>query len=348
MFFKKSPITEKDLMLFFEHLESCVAYVTLYQALHSFAPESEGGAVLKRSVLRFLKRGNQLYQAIEHTCKKYGVPLAPAEVLAIRAGEDSGDVTTALAEIIRLRKEAENLKSKVRSSLIMPTITLTVALTVFTIGIFVIIPKFQAMFMESMPEDKIPELSRMIFDLSTSAREHAWLALMVLGGAVFLIRNFVSLWSLPILDKLARLRGLTVVFFHLFLFLKTGYTSQVALDNIYRSLPDTDFYSNLRSALRRVLRQANAGVSLPVAFRKVPYFGPQVAFYFELAGQTGDYIKAMNLGVARFQKLFIYRLNIVVTLINPVLFIFTALMVGTLVAAMYIPIFQSVSVMSGG
>ncbi len=336
-----AKIKDRDLFDFFEHLASTLKHVpSIHQSIQGFSPVTEGGQHLKRIVIKKMANGSKFCDALQSS----GAKMDAIEYFAIKSGEDAGKLAETLTEIITIRKERADVRSKVKSAMIIPVITMVAGLIVFIVGVYIMIPLFERLFEQNAGQ--LPELSRRIFAAARFIREHTLYELIGIGVLIWGIKTFFNLWKMPFLRHIARYQGLTTLFFNLKLYLSTGYPLQIALQKIYRDLPANNIYEDLKLGLRKVLMAINNGESPAVAVERVSSLGKEVSFFFDMGELTGYYDEAISLAVERFKKLYINNLNMCLGFLNPILFLFTLLLIVIVLASLYIPVFQSINAIS--
>lgn len=340
----KKLLKEQELLDFLEHMSMFVGKVTIRQAVDTYMGTSPRCAAFKRKLLRYVGSGTVLSEAL----RQAGSGLDPLEISLIASGEDSGNVSDAIEEIVAARREKGEIKSRMKSSMIMPIITTTVGIVVAVVMLFVILPRFEAMFLESMSWDRLPQASRMVFGASRFARKYALTILGGIGGSIFLYLKLGNPWKLPVVRTIVRYGNLYTFFTNVSLLVRAGFTTQVALERIIKALPKSKLYHPIRSGLLTVVRKVAQGESVPIAMRHVKYLGDEVALFFNMAVESGNYDMALNTARKRFRYMFLGKLDSTAKILNPILFIGTSIMIGTLVISMYIPIFQSVTAIQGG
>ncbi len=340
---KEKAVKEQELLDFLEHMSLFVGKVTIRQAVETYMGTSSRCLAFKRKLLRLLSSGMVLSEALRHA----GSGLDPLEISLIASGEDSGNINDAMEEIVTARREKSEIKGKMKSSMIMPIITTTVGLLVGIVMLFIILPRFEAMFLESMSWDRLPQASRAVFSASRFVRKYALFIFGGLGGMIFMYLRFGNPWGLPVVRTIARYGIIYTFFTNVNLLVRAGYTTQVALERIIKALPKGKLYKPIRSGLLTVVGRIVQGESIASAMRNIKYLGDEVALFFNMAVESGNHDTAFHTARKRFRYMFLMRLDAATKILNPLLFIGTSIMIGALVISMYVPIFQSVTAIKG-
>ena len=129
-----------------------------------------------------------------------GMPLADAMakssevfpkvyVAMVEAGETGGFLDVVLAQIADFQAREKELRSRVMTALLYPTILLVLALCVLVFLLVFFIPRFQTMFAEF--GGTLPLLTRIIVGISEALRGYGLILVLGLGLAGFLVRNWI-------------------------------------------------------------------------------------------------------------------------------------------------------------
>jgi type II secretory pathway component PulF len=110
-------------------------------------------------------------------------------VAMVEAGETGGFLDVVLAQIADFQAREKEMRSKVMTALLYPTILLVLALSVLTFLLVFFIPRFQTMFAEF--HANLPLLTRIIVGLSDALRSYGLLVVVGLGIAGYLVRTWL-------------------------------------------------------------------------------------------------------------------------------------------------------------
>jgi type II secretory pathway component PulF len=130
-----------------------------------------------------------------------GMPLAEAMakspdvfprvyVAMVQAGETGGFLDVVLAQIADFQSREKELRSKVTSAMLYPTILLVLALGVLTFLLVYFIPNFQKLFQGF--GGSLPLLTQMIIAASHIVRSYGLFVLAGLATGVFMVRNWFA------------------------------------------------------------------------------------------------------------------------------------------------------------
>ena len=107
----------------------------------------------------------------------------------IRAGEEIGDLETAFHKLSRFYERSSQTKQKVRSALTYPTILCVMAVLVLFVILLVAVPAFSKSFTSMGLE--LPGVTRLMISMSTFVREYWGL----LAGIIIVLFLFCRIWK---------------------------------------------------------------------------------------------------------------------------------------------------------
>jgi len=110
-------------------------------------------------------------------------------VAMVEAGETGGFLDVVLAQIADFQAREKEMRSKVMTALLYPTILLVLALSVLIFLLVFFIPKFQSIFTDF--HAKLPLLTQLIVSTSHVLRSYGIFVALGLGILVFMIRNWI-------------------------------------------------------------------------------------------------------------------------------------------------------------
>lgn len=340
----RRTISTADLALFTRRLATLTASsVPLFEAMGSLH-EQEQSPRLKQILARVRERiseGASLSRAFAAEPNVFG----ESYVSMVAAGEAGGALDTVLERLADFLEEQEEVRSRVVSALVYPTLMLLVGGGVMVFLLTVVIPRIVVVFEDNRAS--LPLLTTLLISLSRLMREWWWIPAGLFVAALPLYRRAMQrdslrlkrdalLLRLPlagemlqrlILSRFARVLGLLlssgVPIIH-----ALEITSEVLVNRVYRAF------------LRGVMEEVAQGGSLSSTLRKSPLF-PPLLVHLVGVGEKGGSLEAMLLkaGVA-YEREFNTRLTRLMGLMEPLLVLAMGLAVGIVVMAVLLPIFE--------
>ena len=139
------------------------------------------------SVARKVAGGTSLNVALSRYCPKH---FKTEWIEIIRSGEDSGLLGQVLERLVTQIDSANQLRSKLVSSMIYPAICLVVAVGAVAVMLVKVVPTFAAMFQAT--DQELPGITQSVMAVSDALREHGLVILGVIVTVVFMVRRYIG------------------------------------------------------------------------------------------------------------------------------------------------------------
>ena len=266
-------------------------------------------------------------------------------VSLIETGEASGQLTKGLEQIGTHLEKTGAVKRKVVSALIYPAILMAGAVLAVLIFMLKIIPTFASLYQSFGTE--LPFLTRMVLSLSSSISHYFLLFLGVAVGLWFCFKFYTGTpagrWQfdmlklrMPIIGPLLQAAAAETFAENLSTLLKAGVPILHALE-ISIATCDNKVIASLLEHMRAGVRE---GKSLADPLSQSDIFPSMVAQMISVGEQTGK-LAAMLEEIAHYYEEQVATAGERLTaLLEPVMLVGIAVVIGTLVVSMYLPIFQ--------
>ncbi|GAA5268011.1 type II secretion system F family protein [Vibrio cholerae] len=269
----------------------------------------------------------------------------------VETGEMSGNLPEVFERLATYREKSEQLRAKVIKALIYPSMVVLVALGVSYLMLTMVIPEFESMFKGFGAE--LPWFTQQVLKLSHWVQAYSLWAFAAIIAAVFGLKALRKN-SLQIRLKTSRLSlkfpiiGNVLAKASIAKFSRTLATSFAAGIPILASLKTTAKTSgnvHFETAINEVHRDTAAGMPMYIAMRNTDAF-PEMVLQMVMIGEESGQLDDMLNKVAT-----IYEFEVDNTVDNlgkilePLIIVFLGTVVGGLVVAMYLPIFNLMSVL---
>ncbi|WP_018948900.1 type II secretion system F family protein [Thioalkalivibrio sp. ALMg11] len=264
----------------------------------------------------------------------------------VEAGEQAGTLETLLDKVATYKEKTEALKGKIKKALFYPAAVVVVAIVVTAILLIYVVPQFEALFTGFGAD--LPVFTRMVVDLSEFTQSWWWaiLAVMVAIGFVFVqarrrlprFARFLDIMILkapafgPILRKAAIARFART--------LATMFSAGVPLVDALTSVSGATGNAVYREATLRMRDETEAGGQLQWSMRNTAVF-PNMVVQMVAIGEESGSLDSMLSKVADFYEEEVDNaVDSLSSLLEPLIMVVLGVLVGGLVIAMYLPIFQ--------
>ena len=303
--------------------------------------EASGLREVLREVREDIKSGSVLSDAFG----KYPYFFSHLYVASIKAGERSGDLPLTIGRFIEYQKRVEAIRSRVRSASFYPILLTTLATCVLTFMLFYVVPSFTSIFTDANIE--LPLLTRMLIGLTENLTTFFP---VLLGGViilVFLFNRFYHtpggrlmvdrfLLKMPFFGPLLHEYAISSFTRTLGTTLASGTPLVPAMTMSRGTLNNKSLEQEMVAAIQRV----EEGTALSSSLERTGFF-PLIALRMVSVGETTGELTGMLGDVADYYETEVEkRLVKLSTMIEPILMVVMGLMIGLIVVAMYIPIFQ--------
>jgi type IV pilus assembly protein PilC len=289
-----------------------------------------------------VESGTSLYESLA----KHPLYFDDLFVNLVRAGEQAGALDTLLDKIATYKEKSEATKKKVKKALFYPAAVLIVAGIVTTVLMIFVIPEFQKLFKGFGAN--LPAFTMFVIGISNALRHHGiWIALVIgVAGWTFMyfkkrsrkMREVLDRMSLkipiigPILNKAAISRYART--------LSTMFAAGVPLVEALESVAGATGNIVYENAVLKMRDEVATGQRLQRAMETQGVF-PNMVVQMIAVGEESGSLDEMAAKVAVFYEAEVDNaVDSMSSLLEPLIMVILGVIVGGLVIAMYLPIFQ--------
>lgn len=299
----------------------------LKRIVGQLAESIEGGGTLTEALAAHPKDFNGLY------------------VNMVRAGEVSGALEITLSRLAEFMEKAQKIKGKVKSAMFYPVAVMLVAIAIVVVMMVFVIPRFQAIFDGLLGTTQMPAFTRFVMGISDAVRHQAPLVgLGILAAIVafsFARRTRWGRWCLdlfklraPIIGPVLCKTAISRLSRTLGTLLHSGVPVLQAL-TIARETAGNKIVSQLVGNIHESVKQ---GETVTEPLRNSSVFSPVYVGMVDVGEQTGA-LPDMLLKIAdQCDDDVDNAVSAMTSLLEPVLIIFLAVIVGSIVIAMFWPL----------
>lgn len=265
----------------------------------------------------------------------------------VAAGEMAGMLDTLLDRIAHHREKAEALRSSLRSALIYPTAVLVIAVVVMALLLSFVVPAFEGIFQSFNAE--LPALTRFVIGLSAGWQRHGWTLLLLVLLAIWALQQWAKrsttlqwrlhgwVLHLPIAGTLVRQACMARWTRTLATLFAAGITLTDALDAV-KGVAGNLHYQDATESMHTQLMQ---GRSLAQALESTNgLFSPMVVQMCAIGEESGALDRMLDKTAEHYEREVTATVAKLSTLMEPFIMVVLGLLIGGLVVALYLPIFQ--------
>ena len=273
----------------------------------------------------------------------------------VKAGELGGVMDVVLVRLAEFMEKAEKIKGKVVSAMVYPIVVLFMAFAILTFLMIYVIPKFEEIFNDLLSGKGLPLLTRLVMNASRGFVSNSP---YIIGGIVLLIVAFVFIKRLPkarfALDKMKLKMPLFGV-----LFIKTAIsrfsrtlgtllTSGVPVLQALNIVRDTAGNEVISRAVNSIHDAVKEGENMAPPIDACGVFPPIVVSMVEVGEETGDLPEMLIKVADSYDDEVDNAVAGLTSIIEPLLIVFLALIVGVIVVALFLPLVSVIGNLTGG
>lgn len=264
----------------------------------------------------------------------------------VDAGEQAGALDTLLERVATYKEKSESLKAKIKKAMTYPLVVVFVAIIVTGILLVKVVPQFQSVFEGFGAE--LPAFTVMVIGLSRFMQDGWW---VMLGGLIAAtcaarhafktsqgFRDRLDAWllKLPLVGTLMY-KSAVARFART---LSTTFAAGVPLVEALESVAGATGNVVFKRAVLRIKQDVSTGMQLNFSMRTCAVF-PNMAIQMTAIGEESGALDDMLDKVAGFYEDEVDNMvDNLTSLMEPFIMVVLGVIVGGLVVAMYLPIFQ--------
>jgi type IV pilus assembly protein PilC len=264
----------------------------------------------------------------------------------VASGEQSGALESIYERIATYKEKAEALKSKIKKAMTYPIAVLVIAFLVTCILLILVVPVFQDIFASFGAE--LPAFTMLVIDISDFMQAYWHLGLAGLYMAFYLFkrahrnsqvfRDKVDIFTLKLpvigslLEKAAVARFART--------LSTTFAAGVPLIDALDSAAGASGNAKFRDAILEIRTEVSSGMQMNLAMRNCDIF-PDMVIQMVAIGEESGAVDDMLSKVANvYEQQVDDAVDGLTALLEPMIMIVLGVVIGSLVIAMYLPIFE--------
>jgi type IV pilus assembly protein PilC len=311
----------------FERLEAQIEKPKMKSVVSEVKEDISAGVSLAASLSKHPKYFDKLY------------------ISMVKAGEASGMLDTVLMRVATSLEKSEEIKGKVKSAMIYPTIVFFTALLVMFFMLAFIIPKFMVMFEGTGVE--MPWLTRMVIIASNIASKYWYVFLIAVGLIFYGMKKSIEtvkgkrifdtiLLKLPIMGTFVRKTAMARFTRTMSTLLNSGVSILMAFDI------SGEIVGNvlIEEAILGAKDSIRDGASIYKPLEDSGQFPPMVTDMIQVGEESGKLTEILE-KVADFTEMELEEaVRNLLSAFEPLIILFMAIGVGILIISMFLPLFS--------
>jgi type IV pilus assembly protein PilC len=348
-FLQRKTIKPKTLMIFTRQLATLIdAGLPLLRGL-TVLSKQEPDLVLKGVIINLaesVQGGGTFSESLAGHPKIFN----KLYVNMVKAGELGGVLELVLLRLAEFQEKAQKIKNKVVAAMFYPIIVLVIAIVILAFLLVFIVPKFEAIFADMLGGKPLPALTQFVIGASNMVKNNSLAILGVIVGLVILYKivgktkqgqtviDNVKLKA-PLFGDLTRKSSIS----RFSRTLGTLVTSGVPILQALNITRETAGNSVIANAITKVHDSVKEGESIVNPLEASGVFPPMVISMIDVGEETGQ-LPEMLLKVAE-----VYDDEVdnsvagLTSLLEPIMIVFLAVVVGTIVIALFLPLISIIT-----
>jgi type IV pilus assembly protein PilC len=268
----------------------------------------------------------------------------------VKAGESAGVLDTVLDTVATYKENIETLKGKIKKAMFYPAMVVAVALLVSAILLVFVVPQFEDVFKNFGAE--LPAFTQAVINLSKFMVKWWWAIFLVVAGVIIgfimakkrspAVQHFLDrlILRLPVIGKIMHEAALARFSRTLAVTFAAGVPLVEALETVAGATGNT-VYEN---AVKRIRDDVAVGYQVNVAMKQTQLF-PHMVVQMTAIGEEAGALDTMLYKVAEFYEMEVNNaVDALASLLEPLIVVMLGVIVGSMVVAMYLPIFKLAAV----
>ena len=340
-------IKMRDIVIFTRQFSTMInSGLPLVQALDILAQQSENPALkaVTRQVVFDVESGNTVADAL----RKHPKAFSELYVNMVAAGEAGGILDTILMRLAIFMEKNDALVRKVKGAMIYPGVIMSVAAIAITVLLVFVIPTFETMFASA--NIPLPLPTRIVIGLSRGLKSYWYLLVGAIVGAGFMLKRYYAtpggklaidrlMLKAPILGDVLRKSAVS----RFTRTLGTLISSGVSILDGLEITAKTSGNRVIQDAIMESRASIAGGETIAAPLKKSQVFPPMVISMISVGEQTGGLDEMLTKIADFYDEEVDAAVSGLLAMMEPLMIVFLGVVVGGMVVAMYLPIFDMVN-----
>jgi len=343
----RGSIKMRDIVIFTRQFSTMInAGLPLVQALDILAKQTENKVLseVTRAVVFDVESGHTVADALA----KHPNAFSDLYVNMVAAGEAGGILDTILMRLATFMEKNDALVRKVKGAMIYPGVIMSVAFIAICVLLIFVIPVFESMF--GSVGLALPLPTRIVIGMSRFLKGYWWLLGGTVGGGFMLLKRYYAtsggkltidklLLKMPVLGDVLRKSAVS----RFTRTLGTLISSGVSILDGLEITAKTAGNRVIQDAIMQSRASIAGGDTIAAPLQKSAVFPPMVISMIAVGEQTGGLDEMLSKIADFYDEEVDAAVGGLLSLLEPIMIVFLGIVVGGMVVAMYLPIFDMIN-----
>ena len=347
--FQRKKVKPKTMMIFTRQLATLIdSGLPLLRGLNVLAKQ-ERDTVLRNTINK-LADGVQGGSTFSESLAQHPLIFNHLYVNIVKAGEVGGVLELVLRRLAEFQEKAQKIKNKVVAAMVYPIIVMTMAIAIMAFLLVFIVPKFETIFHDMLGDKPLPAITLFVIGVSNFVKNHG---LVLLGSLIAAVatykliartragRSIIDRFKLrvPLFGDLIRKTAIS----RFSRTLGTLVTSGVPILQALNITRETAGNMVIAGAISQVHDSVKEGESIVQPLEASGAFPPMAVSMIDVGEETGQ-LPEMLLKIADvYDDETDNSVAALTSMLEPIMIVFLALVVGTIVIALFMPLISIIS-----
>lgn len=272
----------------------------------------------------------------------------------VKAGEAGGVLDVVLSRLAGFMEKTLRTKKKVKSAMVYPIVVVGVAVGIVALLMVIVVPKFETIFADMLGGAALPGPTRFVIGVSNFMQQQILLTLGLVAAVIFGSKFFLKTklgskafnWcsiNLPKVGDLVRKVNIARITRTFGTLLSSGVPILQSI-TITKDISGNAFYTN---ALSRIHDSVRDGETLSEPMERETIFPNMVTSMIDVGEETGELAEMLNRVADNYDEDVDNAVAGITSIIEPVMIVFLAVVVGFIVIALFLPIVEIIKQLTG-
>ncbi|HKR08828.1 MAG TPA: type II secretion system F family protein [Gemmatimonadaceae bacterium] len=343
----RGSIKTRDVVIFTRQFSTMInSGLPLVQALTILAEQTDNKSLAEvtKKVVFDVESGNTVADALS----KHPRAFTNLYVNMVAAGEAGGILDTILMRLATFLEKNDALVRKVKGAMIYPTVIMSVAAIAVVVLLIFVIPVFENMF--ASVGLALPLPTRIVIGASRFLKGYWWMVLAIgMAGAYFLRKYYATnsgklaidrlMLKMPVLGDVLRKSAVSRFTRTLGTLISSGVSILEGLEITAKTAGNRV----IQDAIMESRSSIAGGDTIAQPLQKSKVFPPMVISMIAVGEQTGGLDEMLSKIADFYDEEVDAAVSNLLSLLEPIMIVFLGVVVGGMVVAMYLPIFDMIN-----
>lgn len=343
----RNRISTKDRIVFTRQLATLIgAGLPLAQSLHTALEQTENKRL--RNVVEDIVTSVEGGKSLHESFSKHPEVFDKVFLALISAGEASGTLDDSLRRIAAQQEKDAATMSKIKGAMTYPVIVLVVIFGVMAFMLFTVVPQVEKLYVDL--KKSLPFLTQMMVSLADIVTNYWWAILIAMGVLIYFARQYFKTESgIKFVDTFKLNMPLFGPMFRKLYMARLTRTGQTLLTtgvpmlDMLRITSEAVNNSIIAKSIDRAADKVKGGKALSISLQPEEYILPLVPQMIKIGEQSGKIDDMLGKTAQVFEDELDEQIKTISTAIEPVLMVVLAIVAGSMVGAILLPIYSLVN-----